>query len=68
VGSLTSAASAASASDQSSSTTRLASLNRCFGVSRVTVELHPVSFLGLVALTPPASKEARMNKVVSFYT
>ena len=29
----------------------------------VSVQLHPVSSLALRLLTPPASKEARMNNV-----
>jgi hypothetical protein len=33
----------------------------------VSVKLHPVSSLGLWALTPPASKEARMNNVLRNY-
>jgi hypothetical protein len=50
------------------STTRLASLNRCFGVSAAL----PWSLIRCppwiwVALTPPASKEAPMNNVVRFY-
>jgi hypothetical protein len=32
------------------------------------VELHPVPSLGLVASTPPASKEARMNNVMRNYS
>ena len=34
----------------------------------ISVELHPVTSLGLVASTPPASKEARMNNVLRNYT
>jgi hypothetical protein len=67
--SLTSAAPAASASDQSSSTTRLTSLSRCFGARAALpwsiIRRPPWDW---VALTLPASKEARMNNVVRFYT
>ncbi len=34
----------------------------------VSVELHPESSLGLGGLTPPASKEARMNNVLRNYS
>jgi hypothetical protein len=34
----------------------------------VSVQLHPVPSLGLVASTPPASREARMNNVLRNYT
>jgi hypothetical protein len=34
----------------------------------VTVQLHPVSSLELVASTPPASREARMNNVLRNYS
>jgi hypothetical protein len=34
----------------------------------VTVEIHPVSSLGLVALTPPSLPGARMTNLFGFYT
>jgi hypothetical protein len=34
----------------------------------VSVESHPVTSLGLRLLTPPASKEARMNNVLRNYS